>query len=129
MRLWLARFLIGLVFLFNVQCAVFFLWKPESYAAAFELAHAPGAAMVRGLGVLFLMWNVPYAVALFNPQKYRLSLCEAIAMQAIGLAGETLILWNLPIAMEAARQTLLRFILFDGSGLVSLLLAGWISRK
>jgi hypothetical protein len=31
------------------------------------------------------MWNVPYAVAFWDPVSHRLSLLEAIAMQAIGL--------------------------------------------
>ena len=81
---------------FNIQCAVLFLWKPEVFAPSFELAEAPGIAMVRGLGLLFLMWNVPYAVALSNPQKHRISLYEAIAMQTIALVGETFIYLTLP---------------------------------
>ena len=66
-----ARLLIGIVFLWNVQCGMVFLLWPERYAPGFELTGAPGAAAVRGLGVLFLMWNVPYAVALWNPLRYR----------------------------------------------------------
>jgi hypothetical protein len=126
-RVWPARALIGAVFLWNVQCAVAFLWAPSAYAPGFELSGAAGEALVRGLGVLFLMWNVPYFVALLNPVRHRTSLYEAVAMQAIGLAGESLILWTLgghPIASAAVT----RFIAFDGSGLIALLLAVWISR-
>ena len=129
MRLWLARILIGLVLFFNIQCAILFLWKPEAFASSFELTGTPGMEMVRGLGLLFLMWNVPYAVALFNPQKHRISLFEAIAMQTIGLVGETFICLTLPSTHFIARNTLFRFIAFDSSGLVALLLAVWITRK
>jgi hypothetical protein len=126
MRIWLARLLIGLVLFFNIQCAFLFLWKPEVFAPSFELAEAPGMAMVRGLGLLFLMWNVPYAVAISNPQKRRISLYEAIAMQTIALVGETFIYLTLPAAHPIPQQTLIRFIAFDAGGLAALLLAAWI---
>ena len=129
MRLLLARVLIGLVLFFNVQCAMLFLWKPEVYAPSFELADAPGIGLMRGLGLLFLMWNVPYVVATFNPLKHRISLYEAIAMQAIGLAGEIFIMLTLPTALSIAHSTLIRFIAFDGGGLIALILAAWITRK
>jgi hypothetical protein len=121
-----ARLLIGLVFLWNVQCAFAFLFWPERYAPGFELSGAPGAAAVRGLGVLFLMWNVPYAVALWNPVRYRVSLWEAVAMQAIGVVGESLIYLGIPITFTIARSSLARFILFDGLGLLALILALWL---
>ena len=126
MRLWLARLLIGLVLFFNIQCAVLFLWKPEAFAPSFELAGAPGIAMVRGMGLLFLMWNVPYVVAFSNPQKHRVSLYEAIAMQTIALLGETFVYLTLPAAHPIPQQTLMRFIAFDAGGLAALLLAAWI---
>jgi hypothetical protein len=78
-RRWLARGLIAAVFLWNVQCAVAFLVAPATYTAGFELAGPAGAATVRGLGLLFLMWNVPYFVALLDPARRRVSLYEAIA--------------------------------------------------
>jgi hypothetical protein len=129
MKLWLARIWIGAVLFFNVQCAVLFLWKPEAFAPSFELAGSTGIGLIRGLGVLFLMWNVPYAVALVNPRKHRISLYEAIAMQAIGLVGETLISLTLPKTHIIVRETLTRFIAFDGSGLIALLMAAWVARK
>jgi hypothetical protein len=49
-------------------------------------------------------------------------------MQAIGLAGETFILWSLPAVNQIARQSITRFVIFDGAGLVALLLSAWISR-
>lgn len=129
MRIWLARLLIGLVFLFNVQCALVFLLWPGRYASGFELAGALGEALVRAMGLLFLMWNVPYAVALWNPERYRISLYEALAMQAIGLVGETWIYLNLSSIHIIARSSLSRFIIFDGFGLILLLTAVWVVRK
>ena len=118
--IWLIRLLIFIVFFFKVQCAVAFLWAPQDYAPSFELSGAPGAGMVRGLGVLFLMWNVPYALAAWHPIRHLTSLKEAVAMQAIGLVGETLIWLGLPAVNVLARGTVLRFIIFDGAGLLLL---------
>jgi hypothetical protein len=126
---WLARLLIGWVFFFNVQCALVFLAVPQQYVASFELSGAPGEGMLRGLGLLFLMWNVPYAVALWNPARQRTSLYQAMVMQAIGVAGESLLLATFPAGHAAIRESVERFILFDGSGLVLLALAAFLSRK
>ena len=128
-RIWLARGLIAAVFLWNVQCAAAFLLAPGAYAAGFELSGAAGEAMVRGMGVLFLMWNVPYAVALWHPVRHRVSLNEALAMQAIGLAGESLILWALGAGHPVAAGTVARFIAFDGAGVLLLALAAWVTRR
>jgi hypothetical protein len=81
------------------------------------------------MGVLFLMWNVPYAVAYINPLTHRLSLWEAVIMQTIGVVGESLILAGLPAENALARQSVERFIVFDLAGLVCLLLAVWVSRN
>jgi hypothetical protein len=122
------RLLIGAVILWNVQCAVAFLSAPATYAPGFELSGAACEEMVRALGLLFLMWNVPYAVALLHPVRHRTSLYEALAMQAIGLVGESLILWSLGGMHLIAANSLLRFIVFDGAGLAALLAAVWITR-
>ena len=122
-RVWLARLLIGIVFFFNVQCAVAFLVSPEVYAPGFELGGAPGEGMLRGMGILFLMWNVPYGVALWHPLRHRVSLLEAVAMQAIGVLGESLLLLNLEAGHVLLRQSVGRFILFDAVGLGLLILA------
>lgn len=125
LRLWLSRLLIAVVLFFNVQCALAFLISPQLYAPGFELSGAAGEGMLRGMGVLFLMWNVPYAVALSHPVRRRVSLVEALAMQAIGLAGESLLLLGLEQGHALLRASVGRFILFDGLGL--LLLAGaWL---
>ncbi len=127
-RLWLGRLLIGTVLLWNVQCALAFLVAPATYTPGFDLRGPAGEAMVRGMGVLFLMWNVPYAVALWHPVRRRVSLYEAVAMQTIGLLGESLILWSLRGAHPVAAGSVVRFIAFDGAGLILLVLAAWITR-
>ena len=128
-RLWAARLLIGLVLFWNVQCALAFLFAPAAFAPGFELSGPAGEAMVRGMGVLFLMWNVPYAVALWHPVRQRVSLYEAVAMQAIGLAGESLILGSLGGGHPVAAASVTRFIAFDGTGLVLLVIAAWVTRR
>mgnify|MGYP006961825181 FL=1 len=125
-RIWLARVLIGIVFFFNVQCAIAFLVAPEVYAPGFELGGAPGEGMVRGMGILFLMWNVPYGVALWHPLRLRVSLLEALVMQAIGVLGESLLLLNLEAGHTLLRQSVGRFIIFDGVGLGLLILAAML---
>jgi len=128
-HLLLARLAIGLVFLWNIQCAFTFLLWPGRFATGFELSGMPGEAALRGVGVLFLMWNIPYAVALWHPMRYRVSLYEATAMQAIGLLGEILICLGLPTSHNVLQTSLLRFIAFDGAGLVLLSLAVWLVRR
>jgi hypothetical protein len=119
----LARILVGVVLLWNVQCALVFLLWPERFAAGFQLSGPAGEAMLQGMGVLFLMWNVPYAVAFWNPVRHRISLFEATAMQAIGLVGEILILISLPVGYEIASTSITRFVYFDAAGLLALLAA------
>jgi len=128
MRLWLGRILILCVLVMNVQCAVVFILTPALFAPGFELQGPVGEAMVRGMGVLFLMWNVPYAVAAWQPQKQRVSMIEALLMQAIGVVGETAIFLALPLEHAVVRASVLRFVIFDSGGLVFLLAAAWITR-
>jgi hypothetical protein len=128
-RLWFIRILIGMVFISNIQCAVAFLFTPDKYIPSFELSGETGKAMVSALGLLFVMWNVPYFVAILHPQKNHTSLYEAIVMQAIGLTGETLLLVNLHPGHVMLFSTTTRFIAFDGLGLVILVIAGWLNLK
>ena len=125
MRLWAARLLIGYVLIVNVQAAVLFLAQPEVFAPGFELSGAAGNGMLQGMGLLFLMWNVPYAVALSHPVKRRVSLLEALVMQAIGVFGETFLLLGLPAGHAALVDAVGRFIVFDGIGLGALVIA-WV---
>ncbi len=122
-RVWTARVLIGLVAFFNLQCAAAFLIWPERYAPGFELTGAAGAAMVQGMGLLFVMWNAPYAVALWQPVRRRVSLYEAVVMQAIGFFGEWALLAGLPGEHPALEATVGRFMAFDGGGLAALVAA------
>lgn len=117
-------FLIGIVFFLNIQAGILFFIQPEIYAPAYELTGLPGNAAIAGTGLLFLMWNVPYAFALSNPYKHRLSLIQAVIMQAMGVAGESLILSRIPLDQHLLlRKNIWRFIIFDGAGLLFLLLA------
>jgi hypothetical protein len=124
----LAQFMLGAVILVNLQCALVFLIWPGSYVGAFELTRPVGEAMLRGMGVWFLMWNVPYIVALWNPIRHRLALYESLAMQAIGLLGETAIYASLPAVHAVAQASIARFITFDTLGLLALITAAWVSR-
>src|SRR5512146_3309911 len=94
-KIWLARALILTVIAWNLQAALIFLLWPETFAPGFELTGVPGAAAVRGIAILFVMWNVPYIVACWHPQKHGLALKEALAMQLIGLLGESWIYLSL----------------------------------
>ena len=128
MRINLSRLLIGSVLFINLQSAITYLLWPDRYAPGFEMSGEIGAAMVRALGVLFVMWNVPYVVAVWNPIRYRTALYMAIAMQAIGLLGETWIYFTLFPDHEVARAAILRFVVFDGLGLLALIAAAWVIR-
>jgi hypothetical protein len=119
-RLWTARLLIAVVVAWNLQAALVFFLKPEAFSQGFELSSVPGAAAVRGIAVLFVMWNIPYLVALWHPRRNRVSLWEALAMQAVGVIGESLILFMLPAGHSILHSSILRFITFDAAGLVAL---------
>lgn len=122
-RLWTARLLIAAVVGWNLQVACVFLFSPEFFLSSFELSGIPGEAAVRGMAVLFIMWNVPYLVALWHPRRHKVSLYEAMAMQTIGLIGESFILSTLGGGHLLLRTSIIRFIVFDGAGLVFLIMA------
>jgi len=122
----ISRFLIFLVLLVNTQSGITFLAHPSKFTAAYELSGNPGEAAIQGFGVLFIMWNVPYAIALINPNKYYVSLWEAIIMQSIGIFGESWILGSIPEIHTVLRASLMRFIIFDAAGLIALILAAWM---
>lgn len=124
-----ARVCIGVVLVWNIQCALAFLLAPTPFAAGFELGGVPGDTAIRGIGILFLMWNVPYAVALWHPVRHRVSLYEALVMQALGLVGESVIFVSVPLQHALARASLVRFIAFDAAGLLLLCLAVWLTRS
>lgn len=122
-RIWLIRILIGIVLAWNVQAGIVFILSPASFVHAYGLSGIPGEAAVRGFGILFLMWNVPYLYAVIDPLRFRLGLVFALWMQSIGLLGESYIYFTLPLAEYVLRSSILRFVLFDSAGLAILLLA------
>jgi hypothetical protein len=119
-RLNLGRLFIAVVVSFNLQCAVLFLVSPASYAPAFELSGFKGEIVISSLGILFIMWNIPYLFALYHPARFRVSLIQAVLMQAVGFVGESILWLNAPIGHELMRASILRFMLFDGAGLLLL---------
>jgi len=128
-RINIARLLIGLVIFFNLQAAFLFIINPAAYSAGFEVGGIVGEKLVQGMGILLLMWNVPYIYALIDPIRHRTSLHQAIIMQAIGVVGETILWLTLPPGHPAMENTVVRFAIFDGSGLIGLWVAFWITRS
>jgi hypothetical protein len=128
-RIWFARALIGLVIFVNIQSGFAFILNPDKYLPSYQLVGVPGSTAIQGFGILFLMWSVPYCVALLHPHKYRISLLEAISMQFIGLIGESWILVLLPPHYRVLIKSIQRFITFDAVGLVLLLFSRWLSKN
>jgi len=120
---WVPRILIGAVVFSNLLAAFQFMLRPNLYAPGFEIAGESGAAVIQGMGLLFLMWNVPYIVALIHPLKQIVSLIEAVVMQLIGVVGESILLALLQGSHPVLRTSVTRFIFFDGGGLLVLLAA------
>jgi len=117
------RLLILIVTAWNLLCAIQFLLYAPDYAPSFDLPFGEtGMAVIQSLGILFLMWNIPYIFALLNPTKWFIALISAVLMQFTGLIGEIWIKSQLinPQNMAASIQ---RFILFDAIGLVLLMSA------
>jgi hypothetical protein len=79
---------------------------------------------VRGFGILFLMWNVPYLPVILSPQQ-RVLFTVILIQQALGVIGETWLYLTLPAGHDALRATGLRFIIFDAGGLL-LMAAAWL---
>jgi len=119
--LWLARVTLAAVFCFNVSCGLAFIAQPAAYAPGFEVSGIAGETLVRGLGILFLMWNTTYPLAIWNPRRYRWLFLIIVVQQAIGTAGETWMLLTLPPGHTALATTGARFIAFDGGGLLAML--------
>jgi hypothetical protein len=122
-RVWLARLAVGTVFAANLACAAAFITRPETYAGAFELTGIPGAVAVRGIGILFLMWNATYPLVLLSPSRHRPLFGVILVQQAVGVVGETWMLLSLPAGHAALRRTGLRFIAFDFGGLILMAIA------
>jgi len=117
------------VLFWNLQCALYFILSPKEFSSSFELSGTPGITAITGFGILFLMWQVPYVFALIHPLRYRISLIEAIIMQFIGVTAESLLLFKTPHDFALLRSSIVRFIVFDGAGVVILLFVYFITRK
>ena len=124
---WLARIAVFAVFFLNVMCAVQFIAEPVRYAAAYGLpATEEAGAMVAGLGVAFLMWNATYPAVICSPRRFRALFVVVLVQQAIGLIGESCIYAHLigeGLGTGLMAGGILRFIFFDGAGLVIMLAA------
>jgi len=128
-REWAARLAVSLVLLANLSAAIPYLLDPAAYAGAFELSGPPGTAMVRGLAVLFLMWNATFLPVILEPVRQRTLFGVILAQQVIGVVGETWILGSLPSGHAALSATGLNFIVFDGVGLALLVFAFALTRR
>lgn len=115
---WIARIVVGAVFIGNVSCALRFIISPENYVAAYELSGVSGAAAVRGLGIAFLMWNATYPPVLLDPRRHSAIFSIVLAQQTIGLAGEAAIWLTIPVGHQVLSSGIARFALFDGTALV-----------
>lgn len=124
--LWLARFVVGVVFVLNVSCALAFLLRPDRFASSFELTGVQGRIMVQAMGILFLMWNETYPLVVIHPHRYRTLFAVVLAQQAIGVLGETWLLASLPVGHSALWATGVRFIVFDGLGLIGMGILFWL---
>lgn len=124
--LWLARITVGAVFLMNVSCALAFILQPELYSPGFEVAGVPGRIYVQGMGILFLMWNATYPLVIFHPIRYRALFIVVLIQQAIGFFGETWLWLTMPPGHAPLRATGLRFMIFDGIGLIAMAVAYWL---
>ena len=127
-RIGLARVLVAVVFIWNVQCAVQFIVWPDAYVAAYQLEGASAEAVVRSFGICFLMWNATYPPVIARPERYRMLFSVVVAQQVIGLVGESLLLASLGIDLAVMAASIMRFIAFDAAGLVLLAIAFGLSR-
>lgn len=115
---WFARIAFAAVFVINVHCALQFILAPAQSAAAYELGGVAGEAAVRGIGIAFLMWNATYPAFIVAPRRFKVLGWVVLAQQAIGLIGETALYLGLPSGHDVLASSVLRFITFDGAGLV-----------
>lgn len=121
--LWFARLAVSAVFLMNISCAFDFLLRPGRYTPGFEVSGAAGRAIVQGFGLLFLMWNATYPPVIIQPARQKTLFIVILVQQLIGVTGESWLYFRLPAEYTALRATGLRFIIFDGLGLLLIAVA------
>lgn len=122
-----SRAVVALVCIWNLTAALPFAIRPSAYLHSFEVAGGGiGAeALVRGLGIAFLMWQVPFLPVIWQPNRYRACFLCLLGMQFVGLLGESIMMLTLPAGHAALRATGWRFIIFDGTGLILMSFAYW----
>jgi hypothetical protein len=120
---------VGMVFILNITCAFAFIFQPEKYMGGFEIGGEQGRLVVQALGILFLMWNATYPPVLIDPIKHKTLFGVVLLQQAIGFFGESWLLLTLPAGHAAITSTVLRFIYFDGGGLILMGLAYFLLMK
>ena len=128
---WFARLAVGVVFIMNVTCALDFILRPEHYVAGFEVSGVAGETIVQGFGILFLMWNATYPPVILQPTRQKTLFAVILVQQFIGVIGESWLYLQMPAGHEALQATGLRFIVFDGLGLVLMSVAFallWLKR-
>jgi len=128
-QVWAGRILIGVVLFLNLDAAISFMVSPSLFVGAFSLEGVPGEAAIVGTGILFLMWQVPYILATLNPIRHRVSVFEALVMQSVGFIGESLLWMKLPETYRILRSSILRFIIFDGVGVLLIIIAIVLTKK
>ncbi len=127
-REWVIRLPVLIVFLSNLSAALPFLLVPDRFTASFELDGEVGAVMVRSIGLLFLMWIIPYVPILLSPERSPSCLWVILVQQLLGLGGESW-MWLRTEGHAVLRATGARFIFFDSVGLALLVVALWLSRS
>ena len=100
--------------------------SPDKYSPGCEVAGVPGRIYVQGLGILFLMWNATYPPVIFHPIRYPPLFVVILIQQAIGFVGETWLWLTMPPGHSLLQATGLRFMLFDGIGLIAMAGAYWL---
>ena len=114
----ISQLVVGVVFILNISCAVAFIFQPERYMGGFEIGGLQGRVLTQAVGILFLMWNVTYPLVILNPYRHKTLFAVILIQQAIGLLGERWLMLTLPAGHAALQATGLRFIFFDGAGLI-----------
>ena len=103
----------------NIQCALSYVFMPESFTGRFQLSGVPGVVAVQGIGVAFLMWNATYPAFIVSPLRFKTLGIVVVIQQIIGLVGESAILMNLPsVGYTLLSESISRFILFDACGFI-----------
>ena len=128
-RFWVARVLVAIVFAWNLQCALAFIFDATSVMGAYQLYGSVGVATLQGVGIAFLMWNATYPAVIVSPDRFRSLFVVILVQQIIGLVGEAWIMMTLGPGTETLAGSIMRFIIFDGAGLVLLMVAFGLTRR